>query len=75
MKITSKTKISELMEIPGTEEIFFESGIGCFGCSLSHFETIGQGMKGHGFSDKEIKEMIKGLNKLKELNEKKRKKK
>ncbi|MCA9487745.1 MAG: DUF1858 domain-containing protein [Nanoarchaeota archaeon] len=63
-KITENTPITKVIEInPDSIELLFELGLGCIGCSLSAVETIGQGMRGHGFSDKEIKEVIKELNK------------
>ena len=65
MKITKKTKIMELVnENPNAIEILFNAGLMCVGCGMAQNETLEQGMKAHGFSDKEIGEVIKELNNL-----------
>lgn len=66
-KITKETNINEALEInPRTAEILFEAGIGCFGCAFANLETIGQGLSAHGFSEEEIDEIIKEINKVEE---------
>jgi len=63
MKITRKTSLSELMEIyPEAGELFSNRGLHCFGCALAAFETLEQGAKAHGMSDKEIDELVNELN-------------
>lgn len=64
VKITKKTKISDLLKKnPEAAEILFESGMGCIGCSMAMHETIEQGCFAHGMDQKEIKNLIKELNK------------
>ena len=64
MKITKKTKLSELLEKkPEAAEVLFEAGMGCCGCPMAMQETLGDGCLAHGMSEKEIKELIKRLNK------------
>ena len=63
MKITSKTRMSEILKgNSNAAELLFESGMGCIGCSMAMQETLEQGCKAHGMSDKEIKEIIRKLN-------------
>jgi hybrid cluster-associated redox disulfide protein len=40
----------------------FEAGLHCIGCHMSAYETIEQGCLAHGFSKKEIDDLIKKLN-------------
>ena len=66
MKITKKTKISEVLkENPEAFKILLELGIGCIGCPMMQLETIEQGLTTHGFSETEISEIIEKMNNLK----------
>lgn len=49
-------------------ETLMDFGIHCIGCGAASFETLGQGVLGHGFSEKDLNKLIKELNKI--LNEK-----
>ena len=44
-------------------EIMMEFGIHCIGCGASGFETLEQGVLGHGFSEKELNKLVGDLNK------------
>jgi hybrid cluster-associated redox disulfide protein len=56
MKITKKTKLSEILQKkPEATGILFEAGLSCVGCPMAIQETLEEGCKAHGFSDKEIK--------------------
>ena len=62
-KITPKTKLNEI--VSGDEkaaEILFESGMMCIGCPMGMQETLEQGCKAHGMSDKEISKLVEKLN-------------
>jgi hybrid cluster-associated redox disulfide protein len=62
-KITQKMTISDIIEkYPKTIDVFLELGIFCFGCSVAKFETLGQGLSAHGFSNQDIDKIIKKLN-------------
>jgi len=62
-KITKQTGITEALEInPKSARILMEVGLGCLGCAFANVETLEQGLKAHGFGDKEIDEVIKKLN-------------
>ncbi|MEA3414489.1 MAG: DUF1858 domain-containing protein [Nanoarchaeota archaeon] len=64
MKITKNTNISKAMEEkPELAEALFEAGVGCMGCIMAHAETLKQGLKTHGFSDKKIEKIINKTNK------------
>ena len=63
MKITPKTKLSELLNAnPEAASILFDSGMGCIGCPMMMQETIEEGCLAHGMSKKDIDELIKRLN-------------
>jgi len=48
MKVTSKTKISELVDkYPEVIEVFIKNGMHCFGCAAAAFETIEEGCQAH----------------------------
>ena len=63
MKITKKSKLSEILKYkPEAAQILFEAGMGCCGCPMAMQETLEDGCKAHGMSEKEIKELVKKLN-------------
>ena len=52
-------------------EILTEFGIHCVGCSASTFETLEEGVLGHGFSEEQLSKLVTDLNKAitdKEIN-------
>ncbi len=66
MKITKKTKMSDLIEkYPKSAEILFKAGLSCVGCPMVMQETIEDGCLGHGFTEKDIEKLIKKLNEKK----------
>ena len=68
--ITKDMTISEVIEkYPSTIETLLMTGVHCIGCHVSYFETLEQGMKGHGMADEEINEVIDEMNKV--VNEEK----
>jgi len=63
MKITKKTKLSEIAQDEKLAKILMEDyGLFCVSCQMAPFETLEEGAKVHGMKDKEIEKMIKGLN-------------
>lgn len=63
--ITKEMAISEVIEkYPSTIETLLMTGVHCIGCHVSYFETLEQGMKGHGMSDEEIDEIINEMNEV-----------
>lgn len=65
--ITRKTNIYELlMRKPELAEFLFQSGVGCVGCHMSQLETIEDGFKAHGMSNKEIDKLVEKMNKMAE---------
>lgn len=63
IKISKKTKFRELLEAkPEAAEKLLEKGMACIGCPMAQMETIEEGCLAHGFSEKEISELIKELN-------------
>lgn len=72
MEITKDTRISEILKYrEDLIEDLLEMGLGCVGCPMAQMETIEQGLKAHGASDKEVEQVIEKLNKkTKELESK-----
>ncbi len=68
-KITKDMVIAEILEnnIEKTEEInevLSNFGIHCVGCGASGFETLEEGVLGHGFNKEELKFLLDELNKV-----------
>lgn len=65
MKITKKTKISEILKLKGENgaKLLVESGMGCVGCPMAMQETLEDGCLAHGMDNKDIEKILKELNK------------
>jgi|FLOH01.1.fsa_nt_gi iron-sulfur cluster assembly protein len=62
-KITKDMKIGDLVqEYPEATEILLDEGVHCVGCGAAFFETLEQGLQGHGKTDEEIAAVIKKMN-------------
>ncbi len=58
--ITKDINIQELVaKHPDSARIFAAYGIGCLGCSMARFETVGQGLDAHGIN---VDDFLKDLN-------------
>ena len=65
VKITKEMSIEEIINrIPNSAEIMFSKGLHCVGCHVAASESLEQGAKAHGLSDKKIADMVKEINKL-----------
>ena len=64
-KVISKDMtFAEIMEKhPESVNVILESGLHCIGCGMAMYETLEQGCLAHGFSKKQIDNLIKKLNK------------
>ncbi len=58
---TKDTKIGEIAGNPAAAAVFAKHGLGCLGCMLANFETIGQGCAAHGL---DVEAILKDLNAL-----------
>lgn len=64
-KITKETKIGEALQIcPKAAELLMEKGMHCPFCPGAAMETLEEGLKMHGKTEKEIKEIIEKINEL-----------
>jgi hybrid cluster-associated redox disulfide protein len=64
-KITIDMTLGDIIsKYPETAEVMMKYGLHCVGCHVAAFETLGQGAKTHGMSDKDIESMISEMNKL-----------
>ena len=72
-KITNDTTIGDvLMQNPKhaalLSEIMTGFGIHCVGCGAATYETLEQGVLGHGFSEEQLTKLVKDLNRVVEEN-------
>ena len=59
-EITKDTNLKDLLsKYPDSAKIFAAYGIGCLGCSMASYESIGDGIAAHGI---DIDEFMKDLN-------------
>lgn len=64
-KITKDMPIAEILAVvPDSVELMIESGLHCFGCGSNGYETLEQGMLGHGFAEDEIEDLVHRINLL-----------
>jgi len=67
--ISRDTIISEILEKHPTKsrlltEMLLDFGIHCVGCGASTFETLGQGVLGHGYTEEQLDKLVVDLNKV-----------
>jgi len=61
--ITKDMTFAEILEKhPETGSVLFERGLHCIGCGGAMYETLEQGCMMHGFSKKQIDDLVKTLN-------------
>ncbi len=64
MEITKDMTIGEVvMRYPASAEILIGEGIHCVGCGAAHFESLEEGLMGHGKTIEEINKIIGDMNK------------
>jgi hybrid cluster-associated redox disulfide protein len=62
-KITREMTFREVLtKRPDAASKLMERGFHCVGCAMASQETLEEGAKSHGLSDKEIDELVKELN-------------
>ena len=62
-KIKKSDTIGDILKKhPELSGVLFEAGLECIGCPMMSLETLEQGCKAHGMSDKEVDKLIKILN-------------
>ena len=61
--ITKDMTIGELVQqYPSVVEVLMDEGVHCVGCGAAYFETIEEGLAGHGRSEEEVDAVIEKLN-------------
>ncbi len=62
-KITADTTIKAILDIkPKAHEILKDFGLGCIDCELGNVETLEEGARSHGLTEKEIEELVDLIN-------------
>ncbi|MBS3163597.1 DUF1858 domain-containing protein [Candidatus Woesearchaeota archaeon] len=65
VKITKEMSIEDILnKCPDAAEVMFSGGLHCVGCHVAASESLEDGAKAHGLSDKQIADMVKEINKL-----------
>ncbi|MBU0930064.1 MAG: DUF1858 domain-containing protein [Nanoarchaeota archaeon] len=63
--ITKEMTIESIIDkCPDAAEIMFSYGLHCIGCHVAASESLEDGAKAHGLTDKQINEMVKEINKI-----------
>lgn len=66
-KISKDLNIGEIAaSFPDAVPVMLKYGLHCIGCHVAASETIEQGAKAHGMSDKDIEKMVEEMNKATE---------
>jgi hybrid cluster-associated redox disulfide protein len=70
LRVTKDTNLADLLfKHPATAEVLTDFGLHCVGCFASSFDTIEAGALVHGFSQKDIEELVARLNEVVEFGE------
>lgn len=64
-KITKDMTLGEIVaEHPEVVEIMLKNGLHCAGCHMAAYETLEQGAKAHGMSEKDLEKMLDEMNNI-----------
>ena len=62
--ITKDMTIGDVVsKYPASIEPLQSAGVQCVGCHVSYSESLEQGLKGHGFTDEKVSEVLANINK------------
>jgi len=68
-RIMQDMTFGEVLEkYPETAQVMMSHGLHCIGCHVASYETIKEGAKAHGMTDKQIVSMIDKMNKAARKN-------
>ncbi len=63
LKITRETNMQALLfHKPELAGMFLQSGMGCMGCPMAQMETVEDGCRAHGMTEKQIDKLVEKLN-------------
>jgi len=69
-RITGNMTIGDVVaKYPAAIEVLLANGIHCVGCHVQYFETLEQGLKGHGMTDEQVNFVMLKLNEAVEGDE------
>lgn len=61
--ITLDMTIGDVIQnYPSVVEILLGAGVHCVGCHVAHWETLEQGLSGHGKTEEEVNSILKAMN-------------
>lgn len=62
-KITLDMTIGDIIQkYPSVVEVLLSEGVQCVGCHVAHWETLEQGLSGHGKTEEQINSILKAMN-------------
>ena len=62
-KITREMTLGDIVsKYPVAAQVMMDFGLHCIGCHVATWETLEQGAKAHGLSDKQVDEMVEKIN-------------
>lgn len=62
-KITADMTIGDVVtRYPSVAEVLQDAGVHCMGCGGAYYETIAEGLAGHGLNEEEIVSVVERLN-------------
>lgn len=63
LQFTGGELISEVLDqMPEAQEVFAAHGLSCAGCYINVYETVEQGVMGHGMSEENLNRLLEDLN-------------
>ena len=72
--ITEETTIGDVVrQYPDVVDTLLSFGVHCVGCHVSEWESLGDGLRGHGMEEQEVQESIATLNKVVEAHKSEKK--
>ncbi len=65
--ITKDMTLTEIIDqVPAAPDIMLDYGLHCFGCAFNGYETLEQGILGHGMSEGDLETILRELNEASE---------
>lgn len=63
--VTKDMTLSQIIEqVPAAQDIMMDYGLHCFGCAFNGYETLEQGILGHGMSDGDLEHILREINEV-----------
>jgi iron-sulfur cluster assembly accessory protein len=65
IEVKKTMTIADILEsVPDSVQVMLDAGLHCVGCHANLYETLEEGMLGHGFNNEEIDELVAKINSI-----------